>query len=119
MFVLFFFAKLYFYFFFIIHLLYQVEDPYYYGMHAEDPYYCGMQARVSNFSNRQRKSLAMPPVHNYIASSNNHHHLRKANSNGYLNSFLFNPTSNYYSGSKNPYYSQYEANFGNLFIYFF
>lgn len=84
----------------------------------EDPYYSGMQARVSNFGNRQnnnqRKSLAVAPVQGYINNLSNAQYMRKANSNGYLNS-LFNSNSgnNFYPNSKAPYYSpQYDSSFG-------
>ena len=80
----------------------------------EDPYYLGMQARVSNFGTRQRKSLAVAPVQGYINNLNNAQYMRKANSNGYLNS-LFNSggNSNFYPNSKASYYSpQYDSSFG-------
>lgn len=78
----------------------------------EDPYYSGMQARVSNFGNRQRKSLAVAPVQGYINNMNNAQYMRKANSNGYLNSlFSAGGSNNFYP--KTSYYSpQYDSSFG-------
>lgn len=78
----------------------------------EDPYYCGMQARVSNFNTKPRKSLAVAPVQGYMNNQNNAQYLRKANSNGYLNS-LFSGANNFYPNSKSSYYSpQYDSSFG-------
>jgi len=80
----------------------------------EDPYYSGMQARVSNFGTKQRKSLAVAPVQGYINNLNNAQYMRKANSNGYLNSlFNSNGNSNFYPNPKVSYYSpqQYDSSF--------
>ena len=81
----------------------------------EDPYYLGMQARVSNFGTRQRKSLAVTqqaPVQGYINNLNNAQYMRKANSNGYLNSLFNSSGSNFYPNSKASYYSpQYDSSF--------
>lgn len=84
----------------------------------EDPYYSGMQARVSNFGTRQRKSLAVAPVQGYINNLNNAQYMRKANSNGYLNSLFNSGGNNFYPNSKASYYSpQYDSSFGMSFVY--
>jgi hypothetical protein len=65
----------------------------------EDPYYCGLRARVTNFGGRQRKSLAAPSYEPEI---------RKAQSNGYLNS-LFNRSSSFYPRGSSSHYSHYDS----------
>lgn len=68
-----------------------------------------MQARVSNFSTRDRKSVAVPE---------SVQDLRKSHSSGYLNS-LFNPSSHFYPSRGSSYYSYYDSCFGNFYYYFF